>query len=89
MGMSQMCTGADHYFRSSKPHSGKLCVLYSTVYCGLEQLPLSPSFTPPVASWLVKVIIGFTLITGKLLRFPHFEPIFVHFIRSSMKQKHC
>ena len=25
MGMSQMCTGADHYFRPSKPHSGKLC----------------------------------------------------------------
>ena len=27
MGMSQMCTGADHYFRPSKPHSGKLCVI--------------------------------------------------------------
>ena len=24
MGMSQMCAGADHYFRSSKPHSRKL-----------------------------------------------------------------
>ena len=24
MGMSQICTGADHYFRPSKPHSGKL-----------------------------------------------------------------
>ena len=22
-----MCTGADHYFRPSKPHSGKLCAL--------------------------------------------------------------
>ena len=27
MGMSQICTGADHYFRSSKPHSGKLWVV--------------------------------------------------------------
>ena len=38
MGMSQMCTGADHYFRSSKPHSGKLChtYLYMHVdYCWL------------------------------------------------------
>ena len=25
MGMSQMCAEADHYFRSSKPHSRKLC----------------------------------------------------------------
>ena len=27
MGMSQMCAGADHYFRSSKPHSRKLCIV--------------------------------------------------------------
>ena len=27
MGMSQICTGADHYFRPSKPHSGKLCIV--------------------------------------------------------------
>ena len=25
MGMSQMCTGAGDYFRTSKPHSEKLC----------------------------------------------------------------
>ena len=25
LGKSQMCAGADHYFRSSKPHSRKLC----------------------------------------------------------------
>ena len=25
MGMSQICTGDDHYFRPSKLHSGKLC----------------------------------------------------------------
>ena len=31
MGMSQMCTGADHYFRSSKPHSGKLCAGFMTI----------------------------------------------------------
>ena len=29
MGMSQMCAGADHYFRSSKPHSRKLWVAIS------------------------------------------------------------
>ena len=27
MGMSQMCAGADPYFRSSKPHSRKLCIV--------------------------------------------------------------
>ena len=27
MGMSQMCTGAGDYFRTSKPHSEKLCVI--------------------------------------------------------------
>ena len=35
MGMSQMCTGADHYFRSSKPHSGKLWyVLFMSAVIG-------------------------------------------------------
>ena len=29
MGMSQMCAGADHYFRSSKPHSRKLCYVFN------------------------------------------------------------
>ena len=29
LGKSQMCTGADHYFRSSKPHSGKLWCAFS------------------------------------------------------------
>ena len=27
MGMSQMCTGAGDYFRTSKPHSEKLCAV--------------------------------------------------------------
>ena len=27
MGMSQMCTGAGDYFRTSKPHSEKLCIV--------------------------------------------------------------
>ena len=27
MDMSQICTGDGHYFRPSKPHSGKLCVV--------------------------------------------------------------
>ena len=29
MGMSQMCTGAGDYFRTSKPHSEKLCDVLS------------------------------------------------------------
>ena len=29
MGMSQMCTGAGDYFRTSKPHSEKLCHAFS------------------------------------------------------------
>ena len=28
MGMSQMCTGAGDYFRTSKPHSEKLCTVF-------------------------------------------------------------
>ena len=28
MGISQMCTGAGDYFRTSKPHSEKLCGIY-------------------------------------------------------------
>ena len=32
MDMSQMCAGADHYFRSSKPHSRKLCVVFTFIY---------------------------------------------------------
>ena len=28
MGMSQMCTGAGDYFRTSKPHSEKLCSVF-------------------------------------------------------------
>ena len=34
MGMSQMCAGADHYFRSSKPHSRKLCFVCSCAVYG-------------------------------------------------------
>ena len=30
MGMSQMCTGAGDYFRTSKPHSEKLCCVIIT-----------------------------------------------------------
>ena len=32
MGMSQMCTGAGDYFRTSKPHSEKLCEV-KLVFC--------------------------------------------------------
>ena len=31
MGMSQMCTGAGDYFRTSKPHSEKLCMVTCVV----------------------------------------------------------
>ena len=29
MVMSQMCTGAGDYFRTSKPHSEKMCIVFS------------------------------------------------------------
>ena len=32
MGMSQMCTGAGDYFRTSKPHSEKLCAVTSPLF---------------------------------------------------------
>ena len=38
MGMSQMCAGADHYFRSSKPHSRKLWVFSSELSHKLAEL---------------------------------------------------
>ena len=42
MGMSQMCTGAGDYFRTSKPHSEKLCTLigidFNTAHCSHSTL---------------------------------------------------
>ena len=36
MGMSQMCKGAGDYFRTSKPHSEKLCcVMCKVLFCNI------------------------------------------------------
>ena len=72
MGMSQMCTGADHYFRPSKPHSGKLW----TVFCILidAYLPIFKVFikqlnnVPIPYSWLISVpVTSFIVYTLHLL----------------------
>ena len=46
MGMSQMCTGAGDYFRTSKPHSEKLCpAIRSWYYSGYLCFVLLPEST--------------------------------------------
>ena len=59
MGMSQMCAGADHYFRSSKPHSRKLCItmMLHNIHTDLVATGnASTTWTPPKAKVSVNVV---------------------------------
>ena len=38
MDMSQMCTGAGDYFRTSKPHSEKLCYVNTQNYSNCKSM---------------------------------------------------
>ena len=50
LGKSQICTGADHYFSPSKPHSGKLCDRSHQQLQFLSSLPLSGCPQPSPSS---------------------------------------
>ena len=50
LGKSQICAGADHYFRSSKPHSGKLWDAYLQKCNNL--VPVAASMGCPGYPWI-------------------------------------
>ena len=50
MGISQMCTGARDYFRTSKPHSEKLCIDFIFPYAFWAHLNSETCFTLRISS---------------------------------------
>ena len=99
--MVGICSDTNHLTRSKlyldqlplSPFTELHCtVLFSTVLC-----TVSGPITIITKLYSARGFVAgeghhrlhFTIIDGKLLRFPHFEPIFVHFIGSSLMQKHC